>query len=210
MAEGSFVDAITPNIASGGFLDLVVWLSLGAVTLLIIGGWLYYLFRRKKNYNLKVEFRLPRDVSYTYNDRGERVVSGSIQKEWGKGFYDKKTGAVWLKRKGVADVPMKPFNLKEYLSGKILTVIQIGIEDYRPVKEDSYLNISDMTGKEHALINAKIDTTESKSWRTQFERQMKDAFTISSWFRENGQLVGFAFIIMVIFVGFAIIYGRVS
>lgn len=210
MAEDSFVAAITPNIAGGGFLDMVMWITLGSVVLLLVGGFLYYMIKRKKNYNLKVEFRLPRDVTYTYNERGERVVRGSIAKEWGKGFYDAKKGCVWLKRKGVRDVPMKPFNLKEYLSGKILTVIQIGIEDYRPIKEDSYLNVRDINGSEHALINAKIDTTESKSWRNQFERQMKDAFTISSWMREHGQLVGFGFILMSIFVGFAIVYGRIN
>jgi len=199
--------------AGGGLVSIGMALIIGAVGILVAVGFVYWIIKRKKNWNIKVEFRLPRDVREVEEKDGSTRVKGTITKEWGKGYYDAKRGVVFIKRPKKKAVPMKPFNIKDTLSGgsNILTVIQVGVEDYRPVLEDSYLELEDKdTGEEAALIRAKIDTSESKSWRNTFEREAKSTYTIGGWLREHGQLLGFGFIIICIFVGFAIVYGKIG
>lgn len=213
MGTGSdFLSRIMPFSSGGGFLDIVIAITLGTVVLGLCGGFLYFMIKRKMFWNLKVEFRFPRNIRKEFDDGGAELIVGTINKEWGKGYYNPKEGVVYVKRKKKKPVPMKPFNIKEALSNNnILTVIQVGVEDYRPVIEDSYLNVEDSeTGEEGALIKAKIDTSESKSWRNEYERSRKSTYTLMGWLNEHGQLVGFGFIILSIFVGFAIVYSKIA
>lgn len=215
-ATEDFLTRINPlSGGGGGLIDMVVWISLGTMVLALCGGFLWYMFKNKKNYNLSVEFRLPRDIRKIQDEFGRDKVVGSITKEWGKGFYDNKKGTVFLKRKKKKPVAMKPFDVKRFLSDSgILTVMQVGAEDYRPVLEDSYLMCQhlDADGKESssALIDVKIDTTESKNWMRTYERENLDAFTIISWMQQHGQMIGMGFVIMSIFVGFTILYGKIA
>jgi len=217
----------------GGGSDLlmiVVYILLGTIGMCLAGLFAWWMIAKRKKWNLDVEFRLPRDINQTEDKDGNIRVNGTIIKEWGKGYYNAKKGVVFVKRKGKPAVAMKPFNIKEFLSGKrnILTVIQVGIEDYRPILEQSYLEVMDnepikdekgevkldesgepmyQTG---ALIHAKIDTSESRSWKNSFERESKATYTIMGFLSQHGQLFGFGFILISIFVGFAIMYGRIT
>lgn len=199
------------GLGSAGTVQLIVAGIIGLIALLLIGIFFWWLLIKRKKWNIKVEFKIPRNVKEGTNEDGENVVEGTITKEWGRGFYDASRGVVHIKRKGKRAVPMKPFDIKRYLStgANILTVIQVGIEDYRPILDDSYLEVEDdETGEMGALINAKIDTSESKSWRNMFERDAKATYTFMGWLKEHGQLIGFGFIILMIIVGFAIVIGR--
>jgi len=211
--DGGFLANILPNISgSGGLIDIALAIILGVLVLGVCAGGLYWWIKKRKSWNLKVEFRLPRNIRSEINEDGIEIITGTIKKEWGKGYYNAKGGVVYVKRNKNQAVPMKPFNVKEILSdNNILTVIQVGIEDYRPVLEDSYLNVEDYETQEVcALIKAKIDTSESKSWKSSYERERKATFTLSSWMAQHGQLIGFGFIIMSIFVGFAVLYSKLK
>ena len=213
MASGDFLSKITPQIGgSGGLVDMTLSIILGVLILAVCGAFTWFMFKKKMHWNLKVEFKLPRNIQVGEDENGNEVITGTIRKEWGKGYYNAKEGVVYIKRKKNVAVAMKPFNVKEFLSDtNILTVIQVGIEDYRPVLEESYLNVEDYeTGEIAALIKAKIDTSESKSWKNSYERERKNTFTISSWMSQHGQLIGFGFIILSIFVGFAIVYSKIK
>jgi hypothetical protein len=198
------------GLGGSGFMDSIIWIILGTIVLGLCGLGLFYFFRKKKSWNLKIEFKIPRNIREIKKKDGSILVKGSLNKEWGKGYYNAKEGVVYLKRKGKKPVSMKPFDVKRYLSDNgILTVIQIGIEDYRPVLDDSYIEVvDDKTGEEAALIKAKIDTSEGKSWRNSYERERKNTYTLSNWLREHGQILAFGIMVMMILVGFGILWTR--
>lgn len=135
--------------------------------------------------------------------------------ESARGTYDAKKGVVLIKRTGKKPVPLKPFDIKRFLQGgrrsDTLTVVQVGIEDYRPVLIESYLDmIDDQTGEEAALMNIKIDTTESKSWKESFEREAKNAYSLQSLIQQYASYIGFGILFFSIFVGFAILWSKVK
>jgi hypothetical protein len=66
------------------------------------------------------------------------------------------------------------------------------------------------TNKECAVIEAKIDTSESKAWKKTYERDRKAVFSLGGWLHEHGQLLGFGFILFTIIVGFAIVISRIQ
>lgn len=195
---------------SGGFMSNIVIILIGTMVLAICGGGIWWLVYKRKNYNIKVEFKIPRNIKVFHKRDGSYKISGTLNKEWGKGFYNGKKGVVFVKRKGKKPIPMKPFDIKRFLSsGNILTVIQVGIEDYRPIVDDSYIEvIDDETGEEAALINARIDTSESKSWKNSFERDAKTAYTIKNFLGEHGALVAMGLVLLMNLVGFAIVIAR--
>ena len=196
--------------AGGGFMSSMLMMLLGAVGLAGAIGGVYYLLYKRKNWNIKVEFRIPRNIKVLKRRDGTQKVIGNINKEWGKGFYNAKRGVCFIKRKGKKAVPMKPFDIKRFLStGNILTVIQVGIEDYRPILDDSYIEVvDDKTGEEGALINTRIDTSESKSWKNSFERDSKTAYTIKNWIAEHGALVAMGLVLLMNLIGFAIVIAK--
>jgi|SRR6056297_3030903 len=211
MAASEFMGKLTGGITGGSLAQTIGALLLGTVVLSIFGFGLWWWLKRKMHWNLKVEFRLPRNIQKVKDENGKDKVIGTIRKEWGKGYYNAKQGVVYVKRPKKKPVPMKPFNIKESLSdNNVLTVIQVGIEDYRPVIEDSYLEAKDyLTGDEGALINARIDTSESRAWRNQYERERKATYTIKGFLQEHGQLLGFGFILFVQLIGFAIVISKI-
>ncbi len=208
--SSEFISRIMPNFGGGSFVNLIISIVLGTVGLALAGGFTYYMIKRKKNWNLKVEFKLPRGIKKVTDEDGNEKVIGTLKKEWGKGSYDGNKGVVYVKRKRMKPIAMKPFNIKEFLSdNNILTVLQVGVEDYRPVLEDSYIEVEDYeTGEQGALIKAKIDTSESKTWKNSYERERKSTYTIMGFLSEHGDKLAYGFILLVIFVGFAIVIQR--
>ena len=196
------------NFGGGSFLQDIMAILIGTFGLIIVAGLVWYFINKKKNWNLGIEFKLPRNVQ----QKEDGTVAGTLNKEWGKGYYNVKQGVVYIKRKGKKPVPMKPFDIKRYLSGNgILTVIQLGIEDYRPVLDDSYIEVVDeQTGEEAALLKAKIDTSESKSWKSQFEREAINAYSIKNWIIEHGQLLGMGLVIFLVLIGQAIVISKLG
>jgi len=187
-------------IPSGATMTTVVYIFLALLVIGGLGGGFYFYYVRKKKWFLNVEFKIPRSDG--------RFVNA----EWGKGTYDAGRGVVFVKREGKKPVGMKPFDIKTYLQGSnVLTVVQVGIEDYRPVLIDSYIEMVDEeTGEEGALVKAKIDTSESRAWKSSFEREAKSAYSIISLLHQYANFVGFGILFFMIFVGFAVLYGRMG
>jgi hypothetical protein len=196
--------------SSGGMIGSMATMVVGVVALLGCIGGIWFFINKRKNWNLKVEVKIPRNVRQYVEKDGTVKISGTLNKEWAKGYYNAKQGVCYIKRKGKKPVAMKPFDIKRFLStGNILTVLQIGIEDYRPILDDSYIEvIDDATGEEGALIKAKIDTSESKSWRNSFERENKQAFSIKNWLSEHGALMAMGLVLLMNLIGFSIIIAR--
>ena len=195
---------------SGNFLNTIMSVLIGTVVLAICGGALWFFVIKRKKWNIKVEFKIPRNIRKIKLKDGSIKVIGTINKEWGKGYYDAKNGVVLVKRRKKKPVPMKPFDVKTYLSSdNILTVIQVGVEDYRPVVDESYIRLKDAkTGDKFALVNAQIDTSEGKSWRNSYERERKNTYAISNWLKEHGQTLAMGLVAMMILVGFGILWTR--
>jgi len=209
---GDLLGGIGLNLPGGGgfgFIGMITWIIIGTVVMGLCGFGLWWFLKRRKSWNLKVEFKIPRNIREITEKDGSIRVTGSLNKEWGKGFYDSKTGVVLLKRKGKKDVPMKPFDVKSHLSeNNILTVIQVGVEDYRPVLDESYIEVEDEEGNEAALLKTRIDTTENKSWKNSYERERKNTYTIMNWLREHGQVISLGIVVCLVLVGFAILWTR--
>lgn len=188
------------KIFGGGILSLIVMMI---IIVLVVGGIFlifFLMYRSKKKWFLKVEFKIPRSDG--------KIINA----EWGKGTYDAKRGVVLVKRHKKKAVPMKPFDVKRFLQGSdLLTVVQVGIEDYRPVLQESYLDmVDDQTGEEAAIMKARIDTSESKSWKQSFERDSKNAYSIQSLLQQYASYIGFGILFFMIFAGFAVLYGRIK
>lgn len=188
------------GLFGGGIVTLFVIMLLGIIVMGSIAGFFFFIVRNKKKWFIKVVFQIPRSDM--------KLVNAEI----GKGTYDANRGVVFVKRHKKKPVAMKPFDVKKYLQGEsMLTVVQVGLEDYRPVLQESYLEmVDDATGEEAALINAKIDTTESKAWKQSFEREAKNAYSIQTLLQQYAQYIGFGILFFMIFIGFAVLYGRIK
>ena len=193
--------------SSGG--GNIIYIIIGVVVLLMCGFGLWWFLKKRKTWNIRVEFKIPRNIKKVRTKEGTIKIIGTLNKEWGKGFYDAIKGSVFIKRKGKKAVAMKPFDVKQYLStGNILTVVQTGIEDYRPIRDESYIELKDIDGDEGALVQAVIDTSESKSWKNTFERESKMTYSIKNWIAEHGALVAMGLVLLMNLIGFSIVIAR--
>jgi len=200
----------------GGITGLITIGLIGLAFILAIGG-IIFLVKQKLYWNLKVEFKMPRSDGKVINS------------EWGKGAFNKSRGVVFIKRKKMKKQPLKPFDIKRYLQGSnTLTVVQAGIDDYRPVITDSWMEMESIepiidakgelvldadgnkTYDKAALMNIKIDSTQSKAWRDSFERESKNTYSITSLLHEYSSAIGFGLIILLWGIQFFVIYGKVS
>lgn len=196
----------------GGLMDILVILALGGCALAVCGAIIYY-FYNKRRWNLKVEFKLPRSVKYNASGKVEiDDVNGFVDSEWGKGAYIAKTGVVWLKRKKKRKVAMKPFQVSRYIQGNgTITVIQIGAEDYIPVIPESYLiYYDDKSGEQATLLDLKADTSESKAWKSQFEREAKKAFSISNILEKYATAISIGLVIFLWGIQLLLLYNRMG
>ena len=198
-----------PFFGSSGGGGNIIYIIIGFAVLLVCGFGLWWFLKKRKHWNIKVEFKIPRNIKKVRTKDGTIKIIGTLNKEWGKGFYDALKGSVFIKRKGKKAVAMKPFDIKQYLStGNILTVVQTGIEDYRPIRDESYIELKDIDGSEGALVQAVIDTSESKSWKNTFEREAKMTYSIKNWIAEHGALVAMGLVLLMNLIGFSIVIAR--
>ena len=197
-----------PGMGPGGMSN-IIYIIIGFAILLVCAFGLWWFLKIRKTWNIKVEFKIPRNIKKVRTKEGTIKIIGTLNKEWGKGFYDAMKGSVFIKRKGKKAVAMKPFDVKQYLStGNILTVVQTGIEDYRPIRDESYIELKDIDGSEGALVQAVIDTSESKSWKNTFERESKMTYSIKNWIAEHGALVAMGLVLFMNLIGFSIVIAR--
>jgi len=208
------------GLSVGGFwgiVTIIFWATMIGVPVLVI---LFFFFRwiyKKKVWNLDVEFKLPRSDGKFMNA------------EWGIGSYNIKRGVCYVKRKKKRKVPMKPFDINKYLQGtKTLTVVQVGAENYLPVLPESWeemINEEPLRDKDGniredeegnpiyekvALIDIKINTLKDKAWKDSFEREAKMAYSIMSLLREYAIYLGIGILLLCNFVGFAILWAKIT
>ncbi len=203
--SGSILKTFVTSIVIGGF------------ALLLAGGGLAYWYF-KKRWNLRVEIKLPRSDG--------RIIQG----EWGKGFYDAKKGAVFIRRKGKGFKPiaMEVFDVRKYLQGSdLLTVIQVAPEDYRPVLNDSWSEykaekrdektgetLKDSEGnplyEKLSVLDIKVDSGLNKAWKSSWEAAAKKAYSLQSFFTQFQTPIAIGIVILSTFVGFAIIWTRLG
>lgn len=206
MALGDILGGITSQTGTvlwGIGLIIVVG---GTALLLIFGGFLWWWF--KKRWNLKVEFKLTRSDG--------RLTTA----EWGKGYFNAKRGVCFVKRPGLRQraIPIKIFDIRRYVQGdNVITVIQVGSEDFRPVLNESWQEhsveyVDDETGEtkvvKETILNIKVDTGLNKAWKTAFESAAKKAYSLTTFFQQFQVPIAIAIVVISLFVGFAIIWTR--
>jgi hypothetical protein len=213
MAATDFVGSITDTVKgqignAGSWLYWVIGAVIVIIIFLIVIGILFYLWWNKKRWNLKVELKLPRSDG--------RIVNG----EWGKGYFDVKRGAVFIKRKGVSGkIPMKVFDIKQYIQGTdLLTAIQLSSLDVRPIRNDSYVNhligYKNVDNKKipiyDSIMNIKIDTGDNRAWLDSFNASSKKAFSIQNFLNQFQTPIAIGIVVLSCFIGFAILWTRVG
>ena len=205
----SLVPKVTSALGTGGMIIWYVILGIIVLGMLaIILGILYF----RKRWNLDVEFKLTR------NDG--RITNA----EWGKGYYDSKKGVVFVRRptmgkfsKGIA---IKIFDIRRYLQGtSIITVLQVGPEDFRPVLNDSWTEHvttykDDKTGEikevKESILNIKVDSGLNKAWKSAWDSAAKNAYSIRSFMSQFQTPIAIGIVIICCFVGFAILWTKVN
>lgn len=197
------------GILSGG-LSILWYIGIGILALVLLGV-IFAIWYFKKRWNLEVEFKLTR------NDG--RITNA----EWGKGYYDSKKGVVFVRRptmgkfsKGVA---IKIFDIRKYLQGSsIITVIQVGPEDYRPVLNESWTEHittckDDKTGEtvevKESILNIKVDSGLNKAWKSSWDSAAKHAYSIKSFMTQFQTPIAIGIVLVCSFVGFAILWTKV-
>ncbi|MBD3253151.1 hypothetical protein GF386_05440 [Candidatus Pacearchaeota archaeon] len=184
-----------------GIAKLIFWVFILLGVFGLCGLFLWYLLKKKRSWNLKAEIKIPRSDG--------RLLTA----EWGKGAYDTKRGVVWIKRRRKSPVPMKPFNIEKYIQGQdsIITVQQVSPDHYIPLLYESFTEMEDdKTGETASFAKIKSDFSESKSWKNQFERESKGAYTVLSLLKEYAPYIGVGIILFMNFVGFAILYTKIA
>jgi hypothetical protein len=193
-----------------GAMSILWYILAGIVVIifLIIIGVIWYF---KKRWNLVVEFKLVR------NDG--RLIGA----EHGKGYYDAKKGVVYVRRpnmgKFAKGVAIKIFDIRKYIQGSdIITVLQVGPEDYRPVLNDSwteYVSTSqdgegNIVEVKEAVINIKVDSGADKAWKSSWDVSAKKAYSIQSMLSQFQTPIAIGIVIICCFVGFAILWSKMG
>lgn len=193
-----------------GGVSVILYVALGAIILImlsIIIGFLYF----KKRWNLDVEFKLTRSDGRITNS------------EWGKGHYNAKKGVVYVRRNNMGrfsgGVPIKIFDIRRYIQGEsIITVLQVGPEDYRPVLNDSWTEHvatykDDVTGEikevKEAILNIKVDSGLNKAWKSSWDAAAKNAYSIRNFLSQFQTPIAIGIVVICCFVGFAILWTKV-
>ena len=119
----------------------------------------------------------------------------------------------------------------------ILTVVQLSSDDYRPVLNESYTEheceyvdetdpikdnegnfILDDNGEKRyntkiireSIMNIRTETGKNKAWRAAFEEAAINAFTIKSLFRQFQTPIGIGIVVICCFIGFAVLWTKLS
>lgn len=203
----NLVDKVS-GVASTGIS--VVWYVVLGFAILIMIAIIFVIFYFKKRWNLNVEFKLTRSDGRMTNA------------EWGRGYYDSKKGVVYVRRpihgrfsKGIA---IKIFDIRRYLQGtEILTVIQVGPEDYRPVLNDSWSSHIETYTDENGLLkevkesilNIKVDSGLNKAWKASWDSAAKTAYSIRNLLQQFQTPIAIGIVIICCFVGFAVLWTKI-
>ena len=172
---------------------------------------IFAFFYFKKRWNLNVEFKLTRSEG--------RLTDA----EWGKGYYNAKKGVVFVRRPSMGKfsrgIAIRIFDIRRYLQGtSIITVIQVGPEDFRPVLNDSWTEHvvtyrDDVTGKsediKESILNIKVDSGLNKAWKSAWDSAAKNAYSIRSFMSQFQTPIAIGIVIICCFVGFAILWSKV-
>lgn len=205
MAESEFLGELIGSgslfSVVGAFKSLIMILA-GLVILGICAGVLWYILKKKKSWNIKkVEILIPRNEG------------NYLDTKYGKGFFDTEKGVVHIKRKGRKTGIMKPFNTLTYLEGtnNHLRVVEVSPGHYIPILPESYMHLKDdKTGEEVALLKLKSDFSESKSWRNNAERSLKEAYTITNLLKEYAPYISIGLVIFLWGIQFIIMYMKIA
>lgn len=222
---GEIVDSVGPS--SQTVVWTTVWIFIAMLVIIGVGLLIYWGIKRKR-WNLKVEIKLTRSDAKITNA------------EWGKGFYDSRRGVVMIKRpgKGARAIAMKIFDVRKYMQGSdLITVIQAGPDDYRPVLNDSWTQhdveyidetrqkkdkdgnlmvyqdgkpIYETTTVKESILNIKTDTGKNKAWRVAWEEAAKNAYTIRSFLKQYQAPISIGIVVVCCFIGFAILWTKLS
>ncbi len=200
-----------------------------AIAAIILAVVYFFVYQRRK-WNLKVEIKLVRSDG--------KIING----EWGKGLYNQKRGVVLIKRPTASmfskPIPIKIFDPKLYMQGSdLITVIQIGPEDYRPVLNESWTEhlveyedtdkplkdgggnpLLDEKGNQlyetisvkESILNIKTDVGTNKAWQNAWEESAKQAFTIQSFLTQFQAPIAVGIVVIACFVGFAVLWTKLS
>jgi hypothetical protein len=203
------VASYVPKLSGGISVTVqIILYTLGAIiALVIIGLFIWWIYSRRK-WNLSVEFKLTR------NDG--RITNA----EWGKGFYNSKQGVVFVKRPKGRAIPIKIFDIRRYIQGdRIITVLQVGPEDFRPILNDSWTEYiqtykDDVTGEirevKESILNIKVDSGLNKAWKSAWDSAAKNAYSIRSFLSQFQTPVAIGIVIICCFVGFAILWSKIK
>jgi len=222
---GEIVQGVGP--ATSTVVWTVIWITIVVFVLIGIGLLVWWLVKRKK-WNLKVEIKLTRSDGKITNA------------EWGKGFYDSRRGVVMIKRpyKGSRPIPMKIFDVRKYMQGSdLISVIQAGPEDYRPILNESWTEhdveyvdetkpkidkdgnpmvdeedkpMYHTTMVKESILNIQTDTGKNKAWRVAWEEAAKNAYTIRSFLKQYQAPISIGIVVVCCFIGFAILWTKLS
>ena len=225
---GTTLQSLTSGGQSTIYWLVLILIIIAVVAIILAVGYLFIYQRRK--WNLKVEIKLVRSDG--------QVING----EWGKGLYNQKRGVVLIKRptasKFAKPIPIKIFDPKRYLQGNdLITVIQIGPEDYRPVLNSSWTKhvveyedtdkpLKDAKGNpllddngnqlfetiqiKESILNIKTDVGTNKAWQNAWEESAKQAYTIASMLQQYSAPISIGIVVICCFVGFAILWTKLS
>jgi hypothetical protein len=197
--------------AISGFGNVLIYIILGIVILIMLGV-IFAIIYFKKRWNLDIEFKLIRSDGKMVNA------------EWGKGYYDAKKGVVFVKRPSMGKfsngIPIRIFDIRKYLQGdRVVTVIQVGPEDYRPVLADSWTEHvtqyqDDVTGDvievKESVLNIKVDSGLNKAWKSAWDSAAKNAYSIRNFFQQFQTPIAIGIVIICCFVGFAVLWTKVQ
>jgi len=198
------------SLFSGG-LSIFIYVALGFIILVMLAV-VFMIFYFRKRWNLDVEFKLTRSDGRLTNA------------EWGKGHYNSRKGVVYVRRptmgKFSKGIPIKIFDIRKYLQGSsILTVIQVGPEDFRPVLNDSWTEHietykDETTGEviqvKESILNIKVDSGLNKAWKSAWDSAAKNAYSIRSFMSQFQTPIAIAIVLIACFVGFAILYSKIN
>ena len=194
---------------SGG-ISIVWYVVLGIIVLGLLAT-IVGIFYFRKRWNLQVEFKLTR------NDG--RITNA----EWGKGLYDSKKGVVFVRRptmgKFSKGIPIKIFDIRRYLQGdSIITVLQVGPEDFRPVLNDSWTEhvetykddkTNEVIEVKESILNIKVDSGLNKAWKSSWDAAAKNAYSVKSFLQQFQVPISIGIVVICCFVGFAILWSKV-
>jgi hypothetical protein len=197
------------SFLSGG-ISIVWYVVLGIIVLVLLAT-IVGIFYFRKRWNLQVEFKLTR------NDG--RITNA----EWGKGLYDSKKGVVFVRRptmgKFSKGIPIKIFDIRRYLQGdSIITVLQVGPEDFRPVLNDSWTEhvetykddkTNEVIEVKESILNIKVDSGLNKAWKSSWDAAAKNAYSVKSFLQQFQVPISIGIVVVCCFVGFAILWSKV-